>query len=206
MFTAGYTFAKVLGDASGDTDHNGNYDNVKLFYGPLDFDVRHVFVGTVTYDLPRLNGHAQYLRQSLGGWQLSGISHLQSGFHQTVTGAASPVTGRLADYIGGPTDLPDQGPNGWYNRAAFATAPYNRPGTSGAGTVVGPGMQLFNLSASKAFYVHERVNLRFRADFINAFNHTNFQSPNVDRTSSNFGTISNTYAPRNIQMGLQLRF
>ena len=67
-------------------------------------------------------------------------------------------------------------------------------------------MQIFNISVSKAFYVRERANLRFRADFINAFNHTNFQSPNVDRTSSSFGTISNTYAPRNIQMGLVLRF
>src|SRR5581483_1702475 len=170
MFTGGYTFSKALGDASSDTDHNGNFDNVKLFYGPLDFDVRNVFVGTVIYDLPRLKGHSPLLTQPFGGWQVSGVSHLQSGFHQTVTGAASPVTGRLADYVGGTTGLPDPGPDGWYNRAAFATAPYNRPGTSGAGTVVGPGMELFNLSLSKSFYVRERANLRFRADFINAFN------------------------------------
>jgi hypothetical protein len=206
MFTGGYTFSKALGDASSDTDHNGNYDNVKLFYGPLDFDVRHVFVGTVIYDLPRLKGRSPLLVQPFGGWQISGVSHLQSGFHQAVTGAASPVTGRLADYVGGSTMLPNPGPDGWYNKAAFATAPYNRPGTSGAGTVVGPGMQLYNLSLSKSFYVRERVSLRYRADFINAFNHANFQTPNVDRTSSNFGTISNVYAPRNIQMGLQLRF
>ena len=102
----------------------------------------------------------------------------------------------MADYVGGPVLLSNPGPNGWFNPAAFAAAPQGRWGTTGAGNAQGPGMQIYNLSLQKIFSVRERMNLRFRADFINAFNHTNFQMPATTITSSNFGTISSAYPAR----------
>jgi hypothetical protein len=61
-------------------------------------------------------------------------------------------------------------------------------------------MKYFNLKADG------RVNMRLQADFINAFNHTNFQPPSTTITSSGFGTISSAYPSRNVQLGLKLAF
>jgi hypothetical protein len=105
---------------------------------------------------------------------------VQTGFYYTVTGSTALLSGsRVADYIGGPAVLPSPGPNGWINPAAFAAAPQGRFGLAGTGDVEGPGMQIYNLSLSKFFKFgpDEKVSMRFRADFLNAFNCVNFQSP-----------------------------
>ena len=52
----------------------------------------------------------------------------------------------------------------------------------------------------------EGTTLQFRADFLNAFNNVNFQALNVNRSNSDFGTISSAYPPRNIQFSLRLQF
>ncbi len=206
LFTTAYTFSKNLGTASSDTSNNHDYFNPRLYYGPLDYDVRHVLVGTAVLQLPTLKAQNRFLRGPFGNWQLSAIVHVQSGFYQTITGSPPIVGSRPADYVGGPAVLPNPGPNGWYNKTAFVVAPYNRWGTSGEGNVEGPGMQIYNLSVAKFFALTERFSLRFRADFENAFNCVNFQNPSTDISSSNFGTISAAYPPRNIQLNLMLRF
>jgi hypothetical protein len=205
-FTAAYTFSKNLGDAASDTSNNRDYFNVRAYYGPLDFDVTQVFVGTFVWDFPSLKNQSRFLRAPVGGWQLSGVLRTQSGFANSVTGSPAIVGSRLADYLGGDKMLPNPGPNGWYNPAAFAAPPYTRWGTAGAGIVRGPGMQIYNLSVKKFFYFTERINLRVQADFINAFNNVNFQNPDGDRSSSSFGAISSAYPPRNVQLGLKLQF
>jgi hypothetical protein len=210
IFTAGYTFSKNLGNASSDTTNNYDYYNPKQFYGPLTggLDVRHVFVGTFVWNLPALKGQKQYLQAPFGAWQLSGIIHVQSGQYYTVTGSSAVISGRLADYVGGPAVLPNPGPNGWFNPAAFAVAPQNRWGTAAPGDVEGPGLQIYDLSLTKFFTISEarRINLRVRADFINAFNCVNFQGPDTNISASSFGTITSAYPPRNIQLGLKLQF
>jgi hypothetical protein len=50
------------------------------------------------------------------------------------------------------------------------------------------------------------MNLQFRCDFINAFNHPNFEAPAVNVSNAGFGTISSAYPPRNIQFGLKFLF
>jgi hypothetical protein len=208
MFTGAYTFSKNLGNASSDTTNNYDFYNLKQFYGPLTggLDVRHVFVGTVIWNLPALRNQHAYLRVPVGGWQASGVIHLQSGQYYTVTGSSAIVSGRLADYLGGPTQLPNPGPNGWWDRNAFAPAPQNRWGTAAPGDIQGPGLQIYNLSLTKFFDIRENMKLRVRADFINAFNCVNFQGPDTNVSSSSFGTISAAYPPRNIQLGLKLQF
>jgi hypothetical protein len=208
MFTAAYTFSKNLGDASSDTSNNNNFYNLRQSYGPLTggLDVRHVFVGTFIWNLPELGTMKSYVRVPFGAWQISGIVHLQSGQYFTVTGNSPIVSGRAADYIGGPAVLPNAGPNGWINPAAFVAAPQGRWGTSGAGNVEGPGMQIYDLSLTKFFALRENIRMRVRADFINAFNNVNFQGPATNVSSSNFGTISSAYPPRNVQLGLKLEF
>jgi hypothetical protein len=208
MFTSSYTFSKNLGNSSSDTTNNHDFYNLNQFYGPLTggLDVRHVFVGTVIWNMPAMKNRPVYLRGPLGGWQASGVVHLQSGQYYTVTGSSAIDSGRLADYVGGSGVLPNPGANGWFNPAAFAVAPQGRWGTAAPGDVEGPGLQEFNLSVTKFFDIRENMKLRVRGDFINAFNHTNFQGPNVDISSSAFGTISSAFPARSIQLGLKLQF
>ena len=71
----------------------------------------------------------------------------------------------------------------------------------------GMGLNWWDLSTSKNTRIREGVTLQFRAEFINALNHTHFSTPNMDPTSAAFATITSTsQQPRNIQFGLRLMF
>jgi hypothetical protein len=72
--------------------------------------------------------------------------------------------------------------------------------------VEGPGLQTYDLSAAKYFAIKERLNLRFQADFFNAFNVANFTGLGVTVTNAGFGTLSSAYPGRNLQLGLKLTF
>ena len=144
-------------------------------------------------------------RAVLSGWEVSGITRYQSGPLLTVTGNTSIGT-RRADYLGGPVLLPNPGPDGWINPAAFAAAPDTRRGNSGVGIVPGPNLQLWDFSMRKQFSITEKVKLRFQADMFNAFNRANFKAPATVVTTGGFGTIRNTGPARNIQFGLKLDF
>lgn len=212
-FTTAYTFSKMLGDTSSDTANDYDYYNIKWMYGPVgstsgagSMDVRNVFVGSFVWALPQLQNANHVVKTAIGGWQLSGVIHLQTGQYYTVTGSTAIVGTRRADYVGGPTTYANPGANGWFIPAAFAAAPQGRFGDSGTGNIEGPGMQIYNLSVTKFFTIRERLRLRYSTDFFNAFNCVNFQAPAVTVTSSDFGTIASAYPPRQIQMALKLQF
>ncbi len=49
--------------------------------------------------------------------------------------------------------------------------------------------------------------LQLRGEFLNAFNHPQFNDPNRSTTNSNFGkSTSQNNLPRNVQIGLKLVF
>jgi hypothetical protein len=207
FFTAGYTYSKAFGDASGQGDNPENYLDRHYNYGPLTFDRRHAFIATYVWALPRLTKQNTIVRTALGSWQLNGVIRLQSGQYYTVTGNSS-IGGRRADYLGG--DALVQGDartiNNWINRAAFANPPNDRFGNTLVGNVEAPGLQAYNLSVSKNFRIRERFTLRYQTDFFNAFNLANFTGLNTNLASAAFGTLPTAYPPRNIQMQLKLTF
>jgi hypothetical protein len=74
----------------------------------------------------------------------------------------------------------------------------------------------WDITASKNWYPSKNTRLQFRADFINAFNHTQLDPGSIqnvctvavtaaDCTAStgNFGKITGTRAPREIQLGVK---
>ena len=206
IFTTGYTWSKALADASGEGDNSENYQNRHYNYGPTTFDRRHVFVSTFTWDLPQLRHEMAVVRGALGGWALSGVIRLQTGPYSAVTGVTSTTT-RRGDYVGGDV-YPSSGQNvnNWVNKSAFAAAPAGRFGNLGMNTILAPGLQSYDLSVAKHFPITERFDLRFQADFFNAFNVANFSGLNTTITSSSFGTLSSAYPPRQIQLALKLAF
>jgi hypothetical protein len=66
---------------------------------------------------------------------------------------------------------------------------------------------VWNLNASlvKSFELTERVRFRLRADFLNAFNHTNLAGLNTNISSAAFGRFT-AATPRLIQLGARLSF
>ena len=85
-------------------------------------------------------------------------------------------------------------------------------GNAGRSQLIGPGFWNFDTSLAKRFTVTERVNMQFRAEAFNIFNHANFASPNPvvfsgNNYSAQAGTITATSnASRQIQFALKLLF
>jgi hypothetical protein len=203
-FSVSYTFSKALGDSSGNGDNLEDPFNRAFNYGPASFDRRHIFVTTYTYRLPFFRKSNGLLKNTLGGWELSGITRKQTGPYLTPTGNSS-IGGRRADATGQEVDGP-QTITEWFNKAAFVNPPNERRGTAGVGVIQGPGRHLWDLSLRKRFVVTEKVGLQFQGDFFNAWNIVNLNNPNVDANNASYGTINGAAPARNIQLGLKLTF
>jgi hypothetical protein len=85
-----------------------------------------------------------------------------------------------------------------------------RYGNFGRNVLHGPGINNWDIAAFKSTKIRERHELEFRAEFFNAFNHTQFTIAAGDLTgnigSLNFGKITSTLDPRIIQFDLRYRF
>jgi hypothetical protein len=210
MFTASYTWSKALTDANSNTENPENPYDRHYSYGPASFDRSHVFNASYTYQIPMHRFDNSALRAALMGWELSGITRMQTGNPLTIT--ANTSTGvRRADYLGGDVLVPvdERGPDNYINTAAFQAAPDDRRGNSGIGIVRGYGLHLWDFSLRKRFNLgalREGMRLQFQADVFNAFNRENFRSPVTRIDTAGFGTISTVGPPRNVQLALKLNF
>jgi hypothetical protein len=201
----GYTWSKVLADASGQGDNSENFTVRHYNYGETSFDRRHAFFANFVWQLPALRGHNALLRSTLGGWQTNGVIRLQTGQYYTVT--ANTATGtRRADYNGQPVSVNSRTTKNWFNTAAFSAAPAGRFGTAGVGTIEGPALRSVDFSAAKHFPIGERVDTKFELEAFNVFNITNFSTLNTIQSNSSFGTISAAYPPRNLQATFKVSF
>jgi hypothetical protein len=211
--TTAFTWSKALAEASADGDNPDGGLGASLprhfYYGPTSYDRRYIFVQTYTYRIP-LFRHSQYrfLQSSLGGWEISGITRVQTGPYSTVVGNVTGVT-RRADYIGGDVNLPgdQRTKDRWFNTAAFASEPVGRLGNAGSNTILGPGLHLWDVSLRGEFHYGERARIQFRADSFNVMNHVNYRSLQVTVTTpSTFGSLTGSGPARNLQGGLSVDF
>ena len=65
-----------------------------------------------------------------------------------------------------------------------------------------------DLALAKSTPVYgERVRIELRAEAFNVFNHTQFFDPGTNPDDlATFGKVSNTYAPRILQLGVRIKF
>ena len=223
-----YTFGKSLDtsstffSSSGDANFPQNSANPGAEKGRSNFDVRHRTSIGYSFDLPvglgnRFLSNNGLLTSLLTGWTTHGIVTLQSGRPFTVallpeidnsnTGFASLGFGtnnrpdRLAS-----GSLATRGPEKWFHTEAFRIAPYGSFGDAGRNILQGPGFRDASLSMTRISRIREGLDLQLRAEFFNAFNHTNFNLPDIFLGSPTFGKILSAGNPRRIQFGLKLIF
>jgi hypothetical protein len=153
----------------------------------------------------------------VGGWELSGIYTIQSGF---------PLAWGNVIYNGDPANirrpLGDRSPDGWFNVAGFETAAARqllgnqvRTWPFRFSTLRGPRQNNLDLALIKQTRIMEGKNLEFRVEALNAANHPFFPNPNMtvtavqSATGNGFGQINastmNNYA-RRLQMSLRFIF
>lgn len=189
--------------------------------GNSPFDVRHRFVGFVTYELPVGKGkwllnNDGWTGRAFGGWQLNSIVTLQTGVPFEVNAPDQSGTGSAhdsrADCIGNPFTGTSTNPrNGvWLNAAAFAVPALGTFGSCGARSFHGPGLQNVDLSLFKSFAITEATRLEFRAESFNLFNHANFANPSAYFSPFTLGSFGRSFStvtdPRELQFALKFYF
>jgi hypothetical protein len=219
----GYTLSKSTDNGSGIRTLNGDtlfpQDSfcLQCEWARSIFDVRHRFVASVLYELPFGRGKP-YLVDGLGGailggWQVSAITSISSGFPRNVTvGTDRSNTGGGQDRpnaTGEPVELPrDQRTvQRWFNTNAYVAQPAGTWGDVGRNTVTGPGITNVDVSIIRNFRLADTKTLQFRLEAFNAINHPIWNDPNTTLTSPNYGTITSTRKPmRELQIGLKFIF
>jgi len=225
---ASYTWAHDL-DVTTDSNGGGspmNPYNWREDYGNSNWDIRHRFVGSFTYDMPFLKGSANPLiRTVVAGWQANGIIIAQSGLPFNVTIPSDQANVGLGSQRPNLIAAPSSNCGDAHLVNCISLAAYQLPalytwGSEGRNLLVGPGLANVDFSMFKNFAVKELMKIQFRAEFFNLFNHPDFSNPNTglpSLTSGNytyagvspgsFGSITSTsHNNRQIQLALKVIF
>jgi hypothetical protein len=188
---ANYTFSKAVGD--GIAINNGGLSGafadygVKEFWGILPIDRAHAFSTAYVFNLPSMRGGNSFLRGAANGWQISGITQIESGAQMS---SQSPSGGLNFNYSGpqgaiqllGTPDVtlyplitcnPRSGlkPAQFLNPNCFSVAPAGKLGTTSMPYLPGPMFWNTDLSLLKSFKITERQGLQFRFAAFNPLNH-----------------------------------
>jgi hypothetical protein len=239
-----YTYSHSLDDASDRASANfANSLDIHSSHASSDFDQRHIFNLSYIYDLPllrllsgfsRLTGSGtdaddvpaaakpnladfgRISKLALGGWQLSGITIIDTGTPFSVingggsdgTGAADNAgvgdglgVGSYADVIGSAhIGKPFVAPGGnnvgplLLNPGAFAAPRGLTFGDSGRNYLRNPGRINFNMSLFKHFKAYsDHLDFEFRAEAFNVFNHTQFRITDPSNPGNTGNNVINCY-------------
>ncbi len=189
--------------------------------GLASFDVRHRWVNSMVWDLPWGAGR-RWLNKGfaswvLGGWQVSGIHTVQTGFPFTanLSGDTAGVGGGTGAILIRPNAVPgaaarlegsQRSTSRWFNTAAFSTPASFTFGNVGRNTITGPELVNLDLMAAKSFRLREAMSLQFRGEFFNTFNTPNYNIVGRIINNPQFGRVQSQLDPRQIQFGLRLAF
>jgi hypothetical protein len=225
-FLASYTWSKALNTSDGTFVGEGGrgFDTQNLLdpsseYGLAAQDVAQAFTVSYVYELPfgrskRFLNDGGVAAAVLGGWQVNGITTAISGSPFTVSQAsngANTDVGNFSPNRVGNSSSDHPSVAEFFNTAAFAeNAPVNgvyRFGNAGRNSVIGPGTVDSDFSLYKNMRIKERVQLQFRTEVFNIFNHPIFAQPGAVLGTASFGTLTSTAIDnREIQLALRLSF
>jgi hypothetical protein len=213
---ASYTWSKLL-------EQNSllNQTDTELEKRISSSDITHRLSASGIWEFPFGRGRRwasnwpAFANHAVGGWQIGAVFQVQSGrpldwgnlcfdgdpsqLRATITGAAVDNTfDKRGFYPGGVINT---------NDSRIKLANNIRYFPSRLPNFRGQGLNFWDISLIKNVVLTERVKLQLRGEFLNAFNHPQFNNPNLDPTSSNFGKVtSQNNLPRNTQIALKLTF
>jgi len=188
------------------------------------FDLPSVLQFSYTYDLPFGHGRAllgnmnHVLEAVVGGWKTNGIWRIADGRPLAITasdGTSLPTYGaQRPNLVGTPkrnhgTDWID---NYFVDPTVFQLPPLYALGNTprAIGSVRTPWSFASDLSITKQFSlarVREDMNIEFRIEARNAFNHPVFGTPDTSLDDGSFGVVSYTAnSPRELQLALKFNF
>jgi TonB dependent receptor len=150
-----------------------------------DFDLRHSFTSSVTWDAPR----------RFGGWSLDSVLRARSGFPITVLvneqyqGLPMANAFRPDQLLNQPVWIDDPGMPGGrrINAAAFVAPAAGKQGSLGRNSISGFGMSQIDLAVRREWKWRERRNIEVRLEAFNALNQPNFADPVHYLSSPVFG-------------------
>lgn len=230
MFQASYTFSKAIDQgASFENELNPINQNATRGLSLLDATHRFVFSPVWQLPIPKKDGFAGKVAN---GWQVSAIVTYQSGFpirvqsqndaelqssiffESTNTPYSTGPVQRLNPKVPFTPAGSNSPGNYWFNPGTFcdpvvsATCP-QQLGTFGNtphALCCGPALSNTDLVIAKMTPLTERLNTEFRAEFYNAWNHTEFRNPDGNFTNSTFGQVLTARDPRVMQFALKFLF
>ena len=220
--TLNYTLSRNRTTATNDRDAIDQPQNpldLDIEYADARTDRRHVFNANFIYEVPFYrNSTNQVAKALLGGWQLSGIVNATSGppVPRITANTDGGRRGSRADQVGEPLAGELEFPY-WFRPSAFAPPALGQFGNSPRAAFRLPGRHQWDLAASKNWYVSS-LRVQFRADFINAFNQTQWLGVDAACSAAStitlnrcdiggtdtFGQITSTRNPREVQLSLKL--
>ncbi|HEX4232649.1 MAG TPA: hypothetical protein VHZ07_28575 [Bryobacteraceae bacterium] len=227
QFGLAWTWSKAMDWTDSDFGAVNNAVPASLFrawnYGLAGFDRTQLAIINWIWDAPAWKSAIAPVRAVANGWHVFGVTTFSSGaplgvsFNQVtatnITGSPS-VSARI-NVNGNPYNLG----SGFSSLQAFNPNVFALPAVGTLGDppkvlVRGPGINNWNISLVKSIPIRERVNMQFRAELYNAFNHTQFSSINITalfnssgaQVNSQFGQYTAAQNPRIIQLAVRLQF
>jgi len=229
QFGGNYTWSANLSDSEdlliGDSLLLGSspanpqdYRNRRNEWARSALDRPHRVAAHYSYRIPGFTDSTRVLRELLSGWQVSGLTELQSGQPFTIRIGVDAIGNGLS--AANSASRPNYNPGGILvedpntgnlrtftipvDGTGIVTAPFvtsstgavsfirnSMPGggTLGRNTFRGPGYANTNLSLMKRFVLPNEMQLQIRGDLINAFNHDNFANPDSNMSNAATGTF-----------------
>ena len=218
-FLLAYTYEKSIDNGSSSFDAtnplNPRQDRaLSVFDVPQDLTVSY----TVQLPFDKLTGGAA--KRLTGGWALSGIMTFAKGEPiQLMETDDNSLSGTFADTIDIPSYNPGNGPlfvnknprsgEPYFNPNYFTFEPLGQVGNAMRRYFSGPGINNFDMALLKDTHVWESMDLQFRAEAFNVFNHAQFNNPsgNIDNNFvGGFGYVTSARSARIMQLALKLLF
>ena len=228
------TLSQTKDNGAGSLENpNGNFPapqdfrNMDADFGLSSYHQPYNSTTSLVWDLPfgrgrRFLGDAPLaLDLLLGGWQVAGVNTVNAGDPVTLTYIAGPafqVSGIQQDFRGANNYRPNVNgdvlaPVGsrtvqnYLNRDAVVipTDPSQPFGNAARNSVRGPLFWGLDVQATKWVTMPwPNGALELRVEAFNVLNRSNFRAPNGNRSANAFGTITSTYDPRILQVGVKL--
>ena len=221
-----YTWSRTRDMSTHSNGGGQTMDNYDIWrdYGPASWDTPHRLVASYLYDIPFLKSSPQpVLKYVVAGWQVSGVTTIQSGAPVNVTLSADRanigITGQQRpDLVGAVPQLncvADPDPTkrhqlmSCYDAAAFALPAQFTFGNASRNILLGPKFMSTDLSLMKTVPIGGGVRFQFRMEFYNIFNNVNYGNPGSTfgvPLSAGFGRITSAGTMRQVQLGGKILF